>query len=71
MRKNRETGALTPAPKVTQAWDQVSVSFERFCLTAGLSALSHMMEQDATELCGPHYGHRDGKPGHRWGKTAG
>jgi transposase-like protein len=56
---------------VTQAWDQVSASFERFCLTAGLSALGEMMEQDATELCGPHYGHRDGKPGHRWGKTQG
>jgi len=71
MRKSRETGAPTPAGEVTQAWDQVSASFERFCLTAGLSALSEMMEQDATELCGPHYGHRDGKPGHRWGKTQG
>ena len=71
MRKSRETGAPTPAWEVTQAWDQVSASFERFCLTAGLSALSEMMEQDATELCGPHYGHRDGKPGHRWGKTQG
>ena len=71
MRKSRETGAATPALQVTHAWEQVSASFERFCLTAGLSALSEMMEQDATELCGPHYGHRDGKPGHRWGKTRG
>lgn len=71
MRKRKETGAPTPAPEMTQAWDQVGASFERFCLTAGLSALSQMMEQDATELCGPHYGHRDGKPGHRWGKTQG
>jgi len=71
MRKSRETGAPTPAPEVTQAWDQVGASFERFCLTAGLSALSQMMEQDAAALCGPHYGHRDGRPGHRWGKTQG
>ena len=71
MKQSRETGAPTPALEVAQAWEQVSASFERFCLTAGLSALGAMMEQDATELCGPHYGHRDGKPGHRWGKTQG
>jgi putative transposase len=71
MTKSRETGAPTPASQVSQAWERVGASFERFCLTAGLSALSEMMEQDATELCGPHYGHRDGKPGHRWGKTQG
>lgn len=71
MRKSREACAPTPAPEVTQAWDQVGASFERFCLTAGLSALSQMMEQDAAELCGPRYGHRDGRPGHRWGKTRG
>lgn len=71
MRKSRETGAPTPAPEVTQAWDHVGASFERFCLTAGLSALGQMMEQDAAALCGPHYGHRDGRPCHRWGKTQG
>ncbi len=36
-----------------------------------MSALSQMMEQDAAALCGPHYCHRDGRPGHRWGKTQG
>jgi putative transposase len=56
---------------VTQAWDQVSQGFERFCLTAGLNALGQMMDQDATQLCGPRYGHRDGRSGHRWGKTRG
>lgn len=69
--QSTEAGAPTPAPEVTQAWEQVGASFERFCLTAGLSALSRMMDQDAAELCGPHYSHRDGKPGHRWGKTQG
>jgi hypothetical protein len=57
--------------RVAQAWDQIGASFERFRLTAELSALSQMMEQDAAELCGPHYGHGDGKPGHCWGKTRG
>src|SRR5262249_36914574 len=34
------------------AWDAVSVSFERFCLTAGIEALGTMVEQDAEERCG-------------------
>ena len=29
------------------------------------------MDQDAIALCGPRYGHNDGKAGHRWGKTRG
>jgi hypothetical protein len=32
---------------VGKAWDAVSVSFDRFCLTAGIEALGTMMEQDA------------------------
>jgi transposase-like protein len=56
---------------VAEAWQQVGASFERFCLTAGLSVLSGMMEQDAIEVCGPRYGHKDGKGGHRWGKSRG
>ena len=50
---------------------RVGASFERFCLTAGVSALNRMMEQDAIELCGPRYGHKDGKAGYRWDKTQG
>jgi len=60
-----------PEAAVAEAWQQVGASFDRFCLTAGLSALSQMMEQDVAELCGPRYGHKDGKAGHRWGKTPG
>jgi transposase-like protein len=60
-----------PASVVGEAWQSVGASFERFCLTAGLAALSKMMEQDAIELCGPRYGHGDGKSGHRWGRTTG
>jgi hypothetical protein len=34
---------------VDKAWDAVSVSFDRFCLTAGIEALGTMMEQDAEQ----------------------
>ena len=68
MNKSRETSAEIPAPSVASAWQKVGASFERFCLTAGLQALSTMMSQDAAELCGPRYGHKDGKGGQRWGR---
>ena len=71
MGKSRGTPDGTPEAAVAEAWQEVGASFERFCLTAGMSALSRMMEQDAIELCGPRYGHKDGKAGHRWGKTPG
>ena len=65
MDKSRETSDGMPEPAVADAWQQVGASFERFCLTAGVSALRRMMEQDAVELCGPRYGHKDGKATHR------
>ena len=71
MDKSRETATGKPEAAVADAWRQVGASFERFCLTAGVSALRRMMEHDAVELCGPRYGHKDGKAGHRWGKTQG
>src|SRR3974377_200423 len=71
MDKRRETASGTPEAAVAEAWQQVGASFERFCLAAGVSALREMMEQDAIELCGPRYGHKDGKAGHRWGRTRG
>ena len=71
MDKSRETSDGMPETAVAEAWQQVGASFERFCLTAGISALRQLMEQDAVELCGPRYGHKDGKAAHRWGKTEG
>ena len=69
MDKSRETSDGMPETAVAEAWQQVGASFERFCLTAGVSALRQLMEHDAVELCGPRYGHKDGKAAHRWGKT--
>jgi putative transposase len=56
---------------VDEAWQQVAVSFERFCLTAGIATLADMMEKDAAGLCGVRYRRADGKDGYRWGRTKG
>jgi putative transposase len=56
---------------VGKAWGEVSVSFDRFCLAAGMEALGTMMETDAEEVCGPRHARGDGRRGHRWGRTHG
>ena len=71
MKVSTTSTAVVPAAIVTEAWQEVGASFDRFCLTAGLATLASMMEEDAAELCGPRYGREDGKTGHRWGKTKG
>ena len=48
---------------VDKAWDAVSVSFDRFCLTAGIEALGTMMEQDAEQACGARHARSDGRRG--------
>ena len=71
MKKSTTPTTIVPASIVEDAWQEVGASFERFCLTAGISTLANMMEEDAAQLCGPRYGRSDGKEGHRWGKTKG
>jgi len=56
---------------VGRAWDEVSASFDRFCLAAGIEALGTMMEKDAEAACGPRHGRGSGRRGHRWGRTQG
>ena len=56
---------------VGQAWQTVGESFERFCLTAGITTLVGMMEEDAERLCGPRHGRSQERDGHRWGRTTG
>src|ERR1700687_5342418 len=65
------SAAVVPAAIVEAAWQEVGASFERFCLTAGIATLAHMMEEDAGRLCVRRYGRAEGKAGHRWGKTKG
>jgi hypothetical protein len=43
--------ALSPTG-MAKVWDAVSVSFDRFCRTAGIEAFGTMMEKDAEEACG-------------------
>ena len=50
---------------VGKAWAEVSASFERFCLAAGIEALGAMMEKDAEEACGPRHARGEGRCGHR------
>ena len=59
---------LTPVGK---AWDEVSASFDRFCLAAGIEALGSLMEKDAQEACGPRHARSEGRRGYRWGRTQG
>jgi putative transposase len=40
---------------VGKAWHEVSASFDRFCLAAGIDALGAMMEKDAEEVCGARH----------------
>jgi putative transposase len=62
--------ALPPVP-VGKAWEEVSASFDRFCLAAGIEALGMMMESDAEVVCGPRHARGQGRRGHRWGHTTG
>jgi transposase-like protein len=71
MSKTTTGAGRVPAEIVTQAWEEVGASFERFCLTAGLATLADMMEADAADLCGQRYARGEGKRGYRWGKTKG
>jgi len=59
------------AAGVETAWEAVSASFERFCLTAGIATLTEMMQQDAVELCGARHARSSDRRGYRWGHTAG
>ena len=56
---------------VGKAWDEVSGSFDRFCLAAGVEALGAMMEKDAEEACGARHARSESRRGHRWGRTQG
>src|SRR5213079_1666388 len=64
------TTAMPSAP-VGKAWEEVSASFDRFCLAAGIETLGKMMEADTEVACGPRHSRSEDRRGHRWGRTAG
>jgi putative transposase len=70
------TNSTTPssnalAPSLEAAWQDVDSSFERFCLTAGISAMEQMLCEDAQRLTGARHSRGGARIGHRWGTTKG
>jgi putative transposase len=70
MKKDSISAGLV-ASGIETAWENVTASFERFCLTAGIATLTEMMQQDAVELCGSRHERGSDRRGYRWGRTAG
>ncbi len=58
-----------PLPTRGDAMDEICLSIDRFCLLAGIEALSEMMEEDATAVCGARHRRHGGRRGYRWGST--
>ncbi len=56
MTRDSTPAAGRPQSPVGRALDEMTASFERFCLAAGLEVLGEMMEADAEALCGPRHG---------------
>ena len=74
MRNNTITATAVPALTVSpvgKAMEEVSASFDRFCLAAGIEALGEMMEKDAEEACGRRHSRAESRRGYRWGRTRG
>jgi putative transposase len=73
--KKFNTTASTLPPEILRPvgkdWGEVSASFDRFCLAAGIEALGTMLEKDAEEACGPRRSRGEGRRGYRWGRTQG
>ena len=68
---NANTVSSIPVPTLETAWQDVNSSFDRFCLTAGISALEQMLVEEAEDLAGPRHSRGDGRCGLRWGATEG
>src|ERR1700692_2338078 len=71
MKTSTMTTSAMPSAPVGKAWEEVSASFDRFCLAAGIETLGAMMEADAEVACGPRHSRSEDRRGHRWGRTQG
>src|SRR5713101_2992826 len=71
MKRFSTTTSAVPSGPVGKAFEEVSASFERFCLAAGLETVSAMLEKDAEEVCGPRHARGEGRRGYRGGRTLG
>jgi len=71
MKRITTIATALPPVSVGKAWEEVSASFDRFCLATGIETLGTMMESDAEAACGPRHARGQGRRGHRWGHTTG
>src|SRR3954451_8034290 len=71
MTRDSTSTAGVPQSPVGRVLDEMTASFERFCLAAGLEVLGEMLEADAAALCGPRHGRGGGRQAQRWARTAG
>ena len=63
------SGTLPLPPLVIEGLAEFQGSFDRLCLSAGISAIEAMLATDAAVLCGRRYGRGAGRRGQRWGRT--
>jgi len=71
MQEHTNSTAIPTNAIKAEALTSMSASFERFCLAAGLEALTEMLEADAANACGPRHGRGRSRRAHRWGRTKG
>jgi putative transposase len=71
MRSSTTNSNPVQSTPVGKALEEVSTSFDRFCLAAGLEALSQLMEKDAEQACGKRHERGEQRRGHRWGRSGG
>ena len=58
-------------PSMPEAFDDLRMSVDRFCLLAGLESLNEMMSADAEALCGSRHARSGERKGHRCGARPG
>ena len=58
-----------PMPPLSDAYQDLRVSVDRFCLLAGIEAIGEMLAADAETVCGPRHARTAERRDHRWGTT--
>lgn len=69
--KRSSTAPVVVSAGLGAALEEMTGSFERLCLAAGVETLCQLMEADAAAVCGPRHGRGSGRGGQRWGRTTG
>ena len=66
------TNITTPSsialmPSLEAAWQDVDITFDCFCLVAGIGAMEQVLREDAQRLTGPRHGRGGGRVGQQLG----